>query len=84
MKGLNDDEVLDLDAERKEWIKECHPIDVQRKAADKMGLLTLRKSAASQYKEMGMRSVVWEFHENRAGTKLFQLLSWQKLWQNFI
>ncbi|KAF8800968.1 hypothetical protein BYT27DRAFT_7262523 [Phlegmacium glaucopus] len=38
-----------------------------------MGQSFLEKSAQTQYNELGMRSVVWEFHENRAGMKLFQL-----------
>jgi hypothetical protein len=82
MKGLNDDQILELDKERTEWITESHPIEVQRKTADRMGQSFLQTSAEKQYKEMGMRSVVWEFHENRAGTKLFQLLSRPKFMAN--
>ena len=75
MEGLDDEQVLELDREREKWVNEAHPVEVQRKTADKMGRNFLRMSAERQYREMGMRSIVWEFHENRAGTKLFQWLS---------
>lgn len=75
LEGLEEGDLFDLEVKRAEWLNECHPIDVQRKNADKMGRGYIQTSAESQYKEMGMRSVVWEFHENKAGVKLFQLLS---------
>jgi hypothetical protein len=75
LSGLGEDQVLELGNERAKWMNETHPIDVQRKAAERMGRSYLQTSAETQYKEMGMRSVVWEFHENKAGVKLFQLLS---------
>lgn len=75
IKGLDEEQVSKLDKRRAEWINESFPIDVQRKTADRMGSVFLRKSAETQYKEMGMRSIVWEFHENKVGSKLFQVLS---------
>ena len=75
MGTLNEDERLELETKRAEWMNESHPIDLQRKTAERMARSSLQASAESHYKEMGMRSVVWEFHENKAGIKLFQLLS---------
>ena len=75
LKGLGEEELLDLDNERAKWITETHPVNVQRKTAERMGHSYLQTVAETQYKEMGMRSVIWEFHENKAGVKLFQLLS---------
>lgn len=77
MDGLDEDQVLGLEKEQAEWINKSHPVESQRKAAERNGRGFLQKSAEAQYKEMGMRSVVWEFHENKAGVKLFQLLSRQ-------
>ncbi|KAF8799923.1 hypothetical protein BYT27DRAFT_7217437 [Phlegmacium glaucopus] len=33
----------------------------------------LERLAGVQYREMGMQSIIWEFHETRAGMKIFQL-----------
>jgi hypothetical protein len=82
MEGLDEEKVSELEVKRTEWKNQCHPIDVQRKAVDRMGRSILQKAAESQYKEMGMRSIVWEFHENKAGTKLFQMLSRQIFFVN--
>lgn len=73
MEKLNEDQILELEVKRAEWMNNSYPIDLQRKTAERLARITLERSAESQYKEMGMRSVVWEFHENKAGTKLFQL-----------
>jgi len=73
MEKLDEDQILELEVKRAEWMNNSYPIDLQRKTAERLARITLERSAESQYKEMGMRSVVWEFHENKAGTKLFQL-----------
>jgi hypothetical protein len=73
LETLNEDQLFDLELKRAEWINKSYPIDVQRKTAERSAIGYLQESAESQYKEMGMRSVVWEFHENKAGIKLFQL-----------
>jgi hypothetical protein len=70
---LNEDQRMDLEVKRAEWKNASYPIDLQRKTAERLALSSLLESAESQYKEMGMRSVVWEFHENKAGVKLFQM-----------
>lgn len=84
MEGLDDEQISELESKRAEWINTGHPIEVQRKMADAMGRGFLQSSAETQYKEMGMRSVVWEFHENKSGTKLFQLLSRPKLFGKYL
>ena len=76
--GLDEKQASELDRERAKWIDESFPVEVQRMKADKTGNIFLKNSAKSQYKEMGMRSVVWEFHENQVGQKLFQVLSLKK------
>ena len=73
MAGLDEDQKMELEVKRSEWVTESYPIELQRKNADKLAHNWLEQSAKSQYQEMGMRSVVWEFHQNRAGTMLFQL-----------
>ena len=72
--GLDEEVVFELENKRAEWVNNSQPVDHQRKAAERNGRSYLQKSAELQYNQMGMRSVVWEFHENKAGTKLFQLL----------
>ena len=72
---LDEEKILELEQKRAKWEKESHPVEVQRKRATRLARNTLQASAESQYKEMGMRSVVWEFHENNDGAMLFQLLS---------
>ena len=75
MEGLNENQVLELEIKRAEWINISPPAEVQRKTAEKRSRSFLKSSAETQYREMGMRSVVWEFHVNPYGQKLFQLLS---------
>lgn len=80
MEKLNEDQILELERQRVEWMNQSYPIDIQRRTADKLGVV-LQESAESQYKEMGMRSVVWEFHQNKAGMKLYQMwVSQCKYW----
>lgn len=71
--SLDGDEILELQATRDEWMKEGNPIELRRKIAEKKAHSSIQKLAESDYKEMGMRMVVWEFHENTSGMKLFQL-----------
>lgn len=73
MEGLDEEQVLELEQTRADWLAKSYLIEVQRKTAEKSAHSVLQESAKSQYKKMGMRSIVWEFHENKAGTKLFQL-----------
>jgi hypothetical protein len=71
--NLDGDQKLELEKTREEWTKEGYPIDVRRKTAEKKAHRSIQQVADSHYKDMGMRMVVWEFHENTAGMKLFQL-----------
>jgi hypothetical protein len=73
METLDEEKILHLEVKRAEWKKNSYPVDLQRKTAERSAHSSLQETAESQYKEMGMRSVVWEFHENKAGIKLFQL-----------
>jgi hypothetical protein len=73
METLNEKDVLDLELKRAEWMKESYPIDVQRKTAEKSAHRYLKESAEIQFREMGLRSVIWTFHENKDGLKLFQM-----------
>ena len=73
MGKLDEDQILELELKWAEWMNKSYPIDLQQKTAERLAHSCLRESAESQYKEMGMRSVVWEFHENKTGTKLFQM-----------
>lgn len=75
METLDEDKMFQLENERAEWLTTGYPVEQQRKTADRLARSSLQTTAERQYREMGMRSVVWEFHENKAGTKLFQLLS---------
>jgi hypothetical protein len=84
METLNEDQLLELEKTRAEWMNRGRPIEHQRKTAERMARISLQASAESQYKDMGMRSVVWEFHENKEGTKLFQLLSRVHIFQENI
>jgi hypothetical protein len=70
---LNEDEILELEEIRANWMSQGQPAELKRKTAERMGGSYLEQSAAVQFKTMGMRSIIWEFHENKAGTKLFQL-----------
>jgi hypothetical protein len=73
LETLDEEKMFSLEEKQSEWKKKGYPIDYQRKTAEMSAHSRLQESAESQYKELGMRSVVWEFHENKAGTKLFQL-----------
>jgi hypothetical protein len=73
MDGLDEDGRLTLENQRAEWINKGHPPEVKRKAAERMGHTFLERMAKTLFNEMGFRGVFWEFHENKAGQKLFQL-----------
>lgn len=72
MAELDEERLLALENERADWQNNGQPTEVKRKTAERMGHTYLEKSAQVQYKEMGMRSIVLEFHQNKAGMKLFQ------------
>jgi len=72
MAELDEEHLLALENERADWQNNGQPTEVKRKTAERMGHTYLEKSAQVQYKEMGMRSIVLEFHQNKAGMKLFQ------------
>jgi hypothetical protein len=78
METLDEDALLALEHERADRMNAGQPIEIKRKTAERMGHSYLEKSAKSQYDEMGMRSIVWEFHENKAGTRLFQWWVWYR------
>ena len=71
--GLDEEGLLALENERADWQVNGVPTEVKRKTAERMGHSYLEKSAQVVFKEMGMRKIVFEFHENKAGTKLFQV-----------
>jgi hypothetical protein len=71
--NLDRDEILELEKTRDEWIKEGYPIDIRRKTAENKVHHSIQHVADSHYKDMVMRMVVWKFHKNIAGMKLFQL-----------
>ena len=73
MESLEDPQISKLEKIKSEWNNESHPVEIQRKTADRTARSTLQASAESLFKDMGLRILVWEFHENQAGTKLFQM-----------
>ena len=70
---LDEDGIAKLEEIRANWMSQGHPRELQRKAAEKMGRHYLQQSSRVQFNSFGMRGVVFEFHENQAGTKLFQM-----------
>lgn len=73
METLDDDAIAQLEVIRANWMSRGQPQELQRKAAEKMGRHFLQQSSRVQFNTFGMRMVVFEFHENKAGTKLFQM-----------
>jgi hypothetical protein len=73
METLDEDAIVKLEEVRANWMSRGNPPELQRKTAERSGGTYLEQSALVQYNTMGRRLVVWEFHENMAGTKLFQL-----------
>jgi hypothetical protein len=73
MAQLNEEQTLALEEVQAEWRTRGQPSELQRKTVERNGHNYLERSAEVQYKEMGMRSIVWEFHERKSGIKMFQL-----------
>ena len=73
METLDDDAIAKLEEIRANWMSRGQPRELQRKAAEKMGRQYLQQSSRVQFDNFGMRGVIFEFHENKAGTKLFQM-----------
>lgn len=57
--------------ERKVWQGQGVPEEVKRTHAVKHTRNVLQDAAHAQFKELGLRSLVWECHENNEGAKLF-------------
>jgi hypothetical protein len=64
MESLEDPQISELKKIKSEWNNESHPVDFQRKTADRIARSTLQASAESLFKDMGLRVLVWEFHKN--------------------
>jgi hypothetical protein len=73
METLDEDALVALENERADRVIAGQPTEIKRKTAERMGQSYLDQSAKVQYNEMGRRLLVWEFHENKAGTRLFSL-----------
>ena len=73
MESLDKEGLLALEHEHANRINAGQPIEIKRKTAERMGHSYFEKSAQVQFDEMGMRSSVWEFHENKASVRLFSL-----------
>jgi len=73
MESLDEEEVSALEAERESWTSKGHPEELKRKAAENNGQSYHRTSAETQYREMGMRPIIWEHHRNKAGDSLVQM-----------
>jgi len=72
--GLDEAALAELETMRADWISRGQPVEVKRKTAERMGETYIEQMATVLYKEMGIRFVLCEWHENKAGTKLFQML----------
>jgi hypothetical protein len=73
METLDEDALVALENEWADRVIAGQPTEIKRKTAERMGQSYLDQSAKVQYNEMGRRLLVWEFHENKAGTRLFSL-----------
>lgn len=73
METLDDDEIAKLEEIRATWMSRGQPRELQRKAAEKMGRHYFQQSSRVLFNGFGTRQVIFEFHENQAGTKLFQM-----------
>lgn len=73
METLDDEALVALEQERADRMIDGQPVDVKRKTVERLGHSYLEKSAHMQYKEMGRRLLICDFHENRAGVRLFSL-----------
>jgi len=61
------------EAERTNWQQKGVPVDVQRMNAMKYGQKTLADMANAHFKNIGMRKLVWEYHDNIQGKALFSM-----------
>jgi len=73
MTNLTPDQKDILEAEHATWNSEGHPDAVKRKTVERNGRTYLRQTAEVLWREMGMKPLIWEYHVNKAGQKLFQL-----------
>ena len=73
METLDDDEIAKLEEIRATWMSRGQPRELQRKAAEKMGRHYFQQSSRVLFNGFGTRQVIFEFHENQARTKLFQM-----------
>lgn len=73
METLDENAIVALENERADRMIAGQPTEIKRRTVERMGHSYLDKSAKVQYDEMGRRLIVWEFHENKAGTRLFSL-----------
>ncbi|KAF8162562.1 hypothetical protein B0H34DRAFT_794366 [Crassisporium funariophilum] len=78
METLDDEALVALEQERANRIIEGQPVDVKRKTVERLGHTYLEKSAHMQYNEMGRRLLFWDFHENRAGVRLFSFFDFNE------
>ncbi|KIM34589.1 hypothetical protein M413DRAFT_413029, partial [Hebeloma cylindrosporum] len=70
---LNPKQLAELETEKRNWEVKGHPDEMKQKAAENNGLTYLRTCAETQFREMGMRSITWECHKNKAGDTLVQM-----------
>ena len=73
METLDEDALVALENEQADRVIAGQLTEIKRKTAERMGQSYLDQLAKVQYNEMGRRLLVWEFHENKAGTRLFSL-----------
>jgi len=73
MATLDQDALAALENERVERMESGQPTEIKRRTAERMGHSYIEKVCQVLYKEMGARPLIWEFHENKAGVKLFQV-----------
>ena len=73
METLDDNEITKLGELQAMWLSQGQPHELQRKATKKMGRHYLQESSKVQFNTFGMQAVVFEFHENQARMRLFQM-----------
>jgi hypothetical protein len=73
MDTLTDAELVELEKKKEAWTIKGPPEEMRRKAAESKGLTVLRTWAETQFRDMGMRFIIWEHHKNKAGDNLVQM-----------
>jgi hypothetical protein len=73
MATLDEEALVALENEHADRIIGGQPIEIKRKTVERLGHSYLEKSAHMQYNEMGRRLLFWDFHENKAGIRLFSV-----------